>query len=287
MDEPAFTAFVQQRLRPRFPTATVERTAPLTLQVRTADRGQFQVNLDNLYRDYQQDPATVDKIVEDHLSALLATIAKPEMSPGLRDRIVPVLRTPDFLEEIRRSEAESTAPGGQPRVVAEPFNERLVLMYVEDLPRGMRYVTDKDIAGEGLAPEQLRELAISNLRHILPPIEAGGSSCGVRFVTAGGDYESSLLLFDSMWTEGMFPARGDFVVAVPARGILLVTGSEEESGLIEIQETAAELARTEDHPLTGDLFVRHGSKWDLLPGQQQPTGADALPASPCSGQETP
>ena len=42
---------------------------------------------------------------------------------------------------------------------------------------------------------------------------------------AGGDYEASLLLFDDIWRDGQVKVDGDIVVAVPAKDVLLVTGS--------------------------------------------------------------
>jgi uncharacterized protein YtpQ (UPF0354 family) len=42
---------------------------------------------------------------------------------------------------------------------------------------------------------------------------------------AGGQYESSLLLAENIWSSGQIEVDGDVVVAVPAKDALLVTGS--------------------------------------------------------------
>jgi uncharacterized protein YtpQ (UPF0354 family) len=50
-------------------------------------------------------------------------------------------------------------------------------------------------------------------------------------ITAGGDYEASLLLFDDIWSGGQIKVEGDIVVAVPAKNVLLITGSQNRKGL--------------------------------------------------------
>jgi hypothetical protein len=45
------------------------------------------------------------------------------------------------------------------------------------------------------------------------------------------NYEASILLIDEYWTRKNFDVAGDIVVFVPARNVVMVTGSEDEEGL--------------------------------------------------------
>ena len=58
-------------------------------------------------------------------------------------------------------------------------------------------------------------------------------------MSAGGNYEASLLLIDDIWSSGQVKVNGDIVVAIPTRDVLLVTGSRNRSGLKRVRELAA------------------------------------------------
>jgi uncharacterized protein YtpQ (UPF0354 family) len=48
---------------------------------------------------------------------------------------------------------------------------------------------------------------------------------------------------------------GDYVVAVPSRDLLLITGSRNQEGLAKLRELAEEVATTGSYTLTRELFV--------------------------------
>lgn len=68
-------------------------------------------------------------------------------------------------------------------------------------------------------------------------------------------YQPSLLLFDDIWNGGAIKVDGEIVVAVPARGVLLVTGSRNEKGVEKVREIAQDLATDGNYTLTSTLFV--------------------------------
>jgi uncharacterized protein YtpQ (UPF0354 family) len=133
----------------------------------------------------------------------------------------------------------------------EAFNGELVIAYVEDNETRSRYLNTSDDVGDR---KSLRALAISNLPRILPKVRMLPHEDAWATITAGGNYESSLLLFDEVWTSGQIKFDGDIVVAIPARDTLLVTGSNSRKGLEAVRAMAAKLA---DGPyrLTKTLFV--------------------------------
>jgi uncharacterized protein YtpQ (UPF0354 family) len=119
--------------------------------------------------------------------------------------------------------------------VYEDFNDDLIVLYAEDSPKNIRYFSPDDLAKAQIDRKDLRNLACENLKRLLPKIEQHGAS-GLYMLGAGGDYEASLLLFDSIWSGLKEAVRGDVVVAIPSRDVLVVTGSEDAEGIQKMKK---------------------------------------------------
>jgi uncharacterized protein YtpQ (UPF0354 family) len=83
----------------------------------------------------------------------------------------------------------------------------------------------------------------------------------VFLVAAGGDYEASLLLLDDVWSGGQIKVNGDIVVAIPARDVLLVTGSRDRTGVRKVRELATKLVAEGPYGLTDALFVYRNGRF--------------------------
>ena len=95
----------------------------------------------------------------------------------------------------------------------------------------MRYLmADEQI---GVARKDLRKLAVK-----IWTVSCRRCSCSqagdVAMMTADGDYEASLLLFDHIWRGGKVEVNGDIVVAIPAKDVLLITGSKSRKGIAHV-----------------------------------------------------
>ena len=94
---------------------------------------------------------------------------------------------------------------------------------------------------------------------------------GTYMLVADGSYEASLLLFDEIWTGDIWhdsglPLSGDPVIAVPARDVLLVTGSRDERGLATLRRIAAEIVASEPYRLTDRLFIYREGRFRAFDG---------------------
>jgi len=136
----------------------------------------------------------------------------------------------------------------------------LVVLYAQDSPKNIRYLTSKDLPGLKVAKENLRALACENLRRILPKIELVGTN-GLYMMTAGGNYEASLILLNAIWTNRQFVVQGDYVVAIPTRDLLLITGSNEAEGIVKVRRIAKKAVAEGSYRLTDDLFVYRGDRF--------------------------
>ena len=256
LSKEAFTREYLTVLRAALPVHKIEIVEPLHLRITDAKGDTSSAFLDNAYRQYEGDPESRQEIIEQHVAARVDAEAEPEpLNPA---NIIPVIKDRGWLESIKQSVKNSG--GKEPfNQVVEDLNEVLVIVYAEDTPRNIRYFSGDDLAKAKVDREKLRALAVTNLRRLLPDIELHAGPV-VSMITAGGTYEASLLLLDDLWAGKKLEVDGDYVVAVPSRDVLIVTGSRNEEGIAKLRELAEEIANTGSYTLTNELFIyRNGS----------------------------
>lgn len=252
-----FTAEYAMQLRKAAPQYTVSILRDFELEVRDSAGNKGTVYLDNCYAEYKSSPKNKEAIISRFTSAFVEGAFKTsQFDPK---RIIPVIKDVRWLSEIRES---FRAKGNKEleETVCEPLNNELVIIYAEDDPKKLRYISPKDIEGTGLKREELRRLAVKNLKAILPDIEVRSGN-GVFMISAGGNYEASLLLADGFWREKKIAVDGDYVVAIPARGLLLVAGSNDKAAILRIREFSNRAIKDAPYPLTSDLFVYRAGRF--------------------------
>ncbi len=141
--------------------------------------------------------------------------------------------------------------------MAEPFNADLVVVYAENRLGTLRILSSRDDVGDRA---RLREASLTNLSRLLPRIEIRPGAEGVLLITAGGEFDASLLLADNLWAGGKVKVDGDIVVAVPAKDVLIATGSRNAAGLARLRAAAAKFAAG-PNGLSNALFVYRDGKF--------------------------
>jgi hypothetical protein len=183
-----------------------------------------------------------------------------------RERIVPILKPRVWLAAAEQS---TGGPGSDAMPAWDPLGPDLCVVYAEDRPTSVRILSLAQVRALGLSPEALRALAGGNLRRVVPELHIRGGD-GVYSIEASGIYASSLVFWSGLTAERL-KVRGDPVVAVPARDVLLVTGSEDARGLARVRELAAQAAAGSPHRLTATLFVRGARGLEPLQAPKGPT----------------
>jgi uncharacterized protein YtpQ (UPF0354 family) len=158
-----------------------------------------------------------------------------------------------------------------PDIYYEHFTRELIVLYVQDSATKMRYLRSSDLDEAQIERKELRSLACANLKQLLPKLETSGAD-GIYMVTAGGTYEASLLLLDSLWTGGQFDVRGDIAVAIPTRDLLLVTGSGYPEGIRRVRQMAREAFTGGAYRLTQQLFVYRDGHFSEFEDAGEPNG---------------
>lgn len=260
--EAAFTAAAQAAVAARHPDAAFDVLGPLQLRVRV---GRFEgtLLLDNAWRHHRTGGLSVDQALASVLGALEAQVSGQAPEPLDPGRVLPLVRDEDYLREIEAHAAQARADPAE-RPFQAPLTGELVVLYGEDAEGHLSVLLPGRLAGSGLAPEGLAARARDNLARRLPQARVVDVQ-GLYSVELDGTYESSLLLVDAFWTAERFPVRGEIVAAVPARHVLLVTGTGHPERVAALRELARRGVAEWDHALSATLLVRHGTRWEVLP----------------------
>jgi len=250
-----FTEEYAASLRNAAPDVTVKITGPLEVRAVGKTGGETTCFLANAYTDYKAGPADKADIIKKYAGSFVETLH----STGTNDvvdttRIVPVIKDKAYLQQVRDSLKARGVDVSKMNQVFEEYNSELVIVYAEDTPSNMRYFNADDLKKTGVQPSDLRPLAVNNLLRLVPDIKIQGSD-GTYMVTAGGDYEACLVLSCSLWEGGRMKVDGNYVVAIPSRDLLLVTGSGNKAGVQKLREIAAKMVKEASHGLTPLLFV--------------------------------
>lgn len=80
-------------------------------------------------------------------------------------------------------------------------------------------------------------------------------------LVADGTYEASLILFDGIWTKEQFPVKGDIVIYVPSRDLVLITGSEDKANLAKVHDIVYDQDTQWSHIVAETGFIRVGNNW--------------------------
>ncbi len=252
-----FTQDYAASLRSAMPGSKVEIVKDLEVRITKPDGHTLTSYLDNAYNTYKKDPANKDEIIGKFMTPMVAGIGSSEQLDTAN--IVPVIKDRPWLEETRQA-LRARGAKEVPKSVYEEYNDDLIIVYVEDQPKGMRYLTPDDLPQAKIREEDLRKLACSNLSQLVTNVSLLGAK-GIYMLSAGGDYDASLLLLDTVWERLPADVQGEVVVAIPARGEVMVSGTQVAGGIESLQRFVKSTYAKAPYQLTPKLFVRRNGKF--------------------------
>lgn len=257
MDPAAFTEDVARRVRASAPQLDVKVVGELELAINMTEEGGNRAFLNNAYQMYQGESArNRSDLVDRFVRSFVEAAAGLERS---RDAIIPIVKDRGWLEEIRQSMRQMHGTEGQDKVY-EDLNDDLVVVYAIDTPSNIAYLNPDELERLDVSREDLRALAVRNLRGLLPGIEVHRGDL-VNMITADGNYEASLLLFADLWERERGKLRGDPVAAVPARDLLLFADSANADAVAQLRQLASKMRAEATYALTDRLFVLRDGHW--------------------------
>lgn len=198
------------------------------------------INLANLYQEFCQVPRR-------ERSAVLARFIRgcvgttgfelPSDFDDVHPDLLPVVRSRFYLESVV---LQARARGGEDFGVPQQLiGDHLSLSLVYDLPQAMRSIIQDDLDKWGVSFYEAVESARRNLEQMgnvaFASLQNDGGD-GVYFSATGDNYDASRLVMLDLVRK--FQVRGDYIAMVPNRDTLVITGSEDESGLAVMLKVA-------------------------------------------------
>jgi uncharacterized protein YtpQ (UPF0354 family) len=258
ISEKEFTKIYSDSLKKYHPEITYTIKQDLEIHAKSNELD-FIHYLNNAYTSYKNEPDSLASVIQMYLKSS-ADLYKIEQ-PIQKDKIIPVIKDAAYIDDMAITLNANNKTNEPVELVYEKYNDKLVIVYAEDGENGIAYFTADRFKESGLNKDSLFILAMKNLDNILPEIQRNGED-GYYMLTAGGNYETSLILIKSIWSKENIPVKGDIIIAVPTRDLLLVTGSKDPEGISKMRAVAKEAYEAGPYQLTPDLFHWDGKKFE-------------------------
>ena len=263
LSKEAFRDRVFSKLKKSRPELHVTLSDPLGIVVATADGGSVTLFLDNAFGDYIADNSDLDPIIDQYLGTLYETLSTSEETSISLESVVPIVRSADYPKELINLGSHAKGTDSPYAPYYEPLNDHLVMMYAEDREKGLSYLSTEDVEELGLVKQELLKTALKNVKEVMGDLETHGEE-GTYLLTAGGNYESTLLLMEWIWSQDTLPVKGEYVVALPSRDVLMVTGHQDKSGMEKLKRVSKKAFNESSYRISPVLFLRDGKQWKAL-----------------------
>lgn len=252
-----FCNLCDQAFREKFGPTSVEQLDSLDEFRITLSSGKpFTAYVENIWRQCRHNDDVRVEQVERFLRVIAGTGPATSKLPEITS-IVPTIKDEAYIQLSRKSANEG------PTFVHEHLVADLWIVYAIDSTDAILTLPATQFVELKLNLAELKQIAIENLKRILPPIERHGDG-PVYTLTAGSDYVASLLLFEDLWAEQAEIVDGEIVAAVPARGALLFTGNKSSNSIIELRQSVAQLTQTAGYLISTTMLRRSLDGWKVF-----------------------
>ncbi|MFO1172613.1 MAG: hypothetical protein U1E49_16830 [Hyphomicrobiaceae bacterium] len=256
-----FTTRVAKRLVFKRPDVLVKVEPPSTISVTVPDGLEYRIFTDNTYQLYVDEDRDVAQSIDTLVSFAIENFTRSETIDT--SRVYPVIKTWSWLHEMIEG---LEVPSGEPwkwGVYSQGLFDELALAFVEDSAAGLKYLTTNDVVESFGTPAEAKRIAFANLRRLLPELSIESEQNILR-VRVDETYDTSILLLDEVWLDERLRVAGDIVLALPARGELLVGGSRDSKAIAALRRAAETIGREHPYRLSTHLFVRRDGRWALF-----------------------
>jgi uncharacterized protein YtpQ (UPF0354 family) len=150
--------------------------------------------------------------------------------------------------------------------VLDEYVDGLMIGYAFGPPFGERLVTFGDLKRFAVSRRGLRRRAAAYLDAMVDQVRIHGQPPALLLSFEG--MESSVVLADAFWDTLAESVPGDLVIGVPARDVVIITGSRSPSGLAKARRAVDRVFFAGGaHLLLRDLLVRQDSQWGFFSGR--------------------
>jgi hypothetical protein len=218
------------------------------------------LNLSNAYLAYSRAARRDRSAVLRQYAALRAVPQGQDVSlDEAKANLLPRVQSRFYHQVIRHTFSKlERKPGAEPdEIPTQPFAGELALDLIYDLPQSVQSVSKKSLQKWGLSFEDGLAIAKENLWR--RSNEQWQQVAKGLYLSPWRDTHdvARIYLHDLIW---QLPVEGEHVAIAPNRVTLIVTGSEDERGLLAAAQLA-EKAFEFDRIVSGITFKLQGNRW--------------------------
>jgi len=252
-----FTKLYAEALKQRLGSAEVEISGLGELRVSIpGNEIKYECWLGNAWLECSQYPEKRVQVCNRYLDNFVRNLNKPDPPLSLKDAhlIVPVVKSTEYIDNLP-VQADGTKP-----VAAEHLAADIWILYARQTQDSIKFLRQDELSTLNMTMSEIRAVAVSNLRQKLPELRIYGEE-SIHIISADSNIEAALLLIDKLWESEKIKVTGDVVAAIPCRGMLIVTGSEDHEGIEKVRAVVDKMYRNEPYGISTTLLVRKGGKW--------------------------
>jgi hypothetical protein len=236
--------------------------------------GNLKVSLHNVFREWRACAEQERRnVVQRFVGFLLESIEHarddgPTTFDAIADNLMPLLRTrQDIACGLLRDRIKGAPDRSAASVAWGPFIGDFVVFLGIDSPSAISRLQKATLEEFGIAFEEAMGRALKNLRaRKLPPpdfAQVNGAAPGVYEARSWEAYQSSLVFVPERLP--VFPdGEGDHVVLIPGRNRVIITGSNNEAGLLSLMDIAEHSIGCEPHVVSTTLLRHDGERWSVF-----------------------
>ncbi|MBX3408379.1 MAG: DUF1444 family protein [Phycisphaeraceae bacterium] len=242
----AFAESVASLLKRLQPEYSVDLIGPRELLVNGR-----RLDLDNLYRMVNHEPARGTEIVEHYLEQLFTGDAVQLMSMSLdfaRTRIMPRIQPESIFEHLAREQ-----------VAHVPYVNDTVIVFVIDLPHMTVSITTEQQVRWNLAIEEMETIARRNLDEYAKDLEVqiveskeGGRAA---IISQHDGYDAARLLLSGLHDRLASQLGRNFYVATPARDMFVGLSASPEPFIHRLRDRVQQDFRRLPYPISPHFFL--------------------------------
>ena len=255
MSEGRFTEIFVEAAQELEQIESAHMVQPLYVVVKSVQGNERDVYLGNIYRNLSHDPKRRAVQVMAFVEAIAPYMEPEEITVNHRGLVLPVIRHESYL-----------GIGDQVTLVADPFLADMRVFYVLDWPNRTEFMSEDHLALMELSREELRALALQNLAMRVERV-ALKQVDDMVLVGFDGNYETSLLLLDSMWQRFSDESMGVVTAAAPARDVLIYTSSSSPESIATLQDIANRFAEEGGYAISSQLIEWVDGAWRVKGGE--------------------
>jgi uncharacterized protein YtpQ (UPF0354 family) len=236
--------------------------------LRLGEQGEQRWYLTNVYNEYcnakpSERAAILDRYVQSILDMEKSAI--PDDYEAAKDKLYPGIRESAELEYLRLRAKYDGEPLHDTAI--KPLTDELAKVVTYDSGKNLSFLSADVLKEWDIPYNEVFDQALDNLRRISSePFQL--LQPGLFISPWEDDHDASRLLLPELFYR--LELNGKPVASIPSRGVLLVTGADDEAGLAKLAELTFQVLEDVQKPLSGFVVMLENQQWISFPNRGRP-----------------